>query len=321
MERITKLLLERQRDGKKTSVANLAHIMSLGPKDVIQELAQAMKLGEMHVRFYPELAPSSLLFGIPSPEITRQLGCYIEELLWPELTNDLLTGNFAARIYIYNWSVRLYGSDKYPHNRAWADNLEYLYRNLALTAFGPSEGWTEDQGLMSEFPVEDTVIQALPMKGRKPVPGQRIGMALRCRMCGKGLRNLETSFRGIGVECLQILSSATGIPRSELESAQYITDDRLDELIMSMKDNPRPQHTESSAKEAYPEGYISVGELVAIARSKGISVARVVRAIGGDRGLEPTHSENWNQFLIDRKRYVSRKALAELEEVRYRTKE
>lgn len=265
MSKATAVLFSRQRNGSITRFRNLARNLSLGAKEALDDLVKEHWEGRILLGRWPkeEINSETIVFAVPLVPEALPTDCSLEELQWPQLTSELLRGNFAARIHLFNRLHKPVMQGKAIRNYSWEEQMEYLYQNLALSAFGETRGWKKEWTFNTEWPAtQEELDRLVTLPTKKQV-------------------------------------------HSPVRRSTYIrpTDD-IPEV--------RPQLSPESASKLHPEGYISITELVAKANAMKISTSKIAKAIGGDRGLEPVRNENWRQFLIGRKRYVSNNALEEL---------
>lgn len=258
------VLLNRQRNGAFSSLKTIARSLRSGPVDCLLKLVELHHRNLIVLGRWPHspITVDTALFAIPTPDVMKEVDASWEELKWPILTNELLRGNFAARIYLYNKQENPQPTGRFHRNYSWEDEMKYLYQNLALTAFGPSGDWTPDLTFDHHWPTEEQEIRDLCAIHQTEPPTMR-----------------------------------SNLPRSKGK-----------EPVLEI----RPKLTMEEALALHPEGIVSFKEIVLKALDLGIAVRRVVKYIGGDRGLYPPRSKDWRQFLIKGRRYVSRSAMEEL---------
>jgi hypothetical protein len=73
------------------------------------------------------------------------------------------------------------------------------------------------------------------------------------------------------------------------------------------------QHYEVLQEVVVPEGFILLRDAIQVAREKGCSGYRFIQACGGDRMLHSPFNANFRVVFVLRKRYISEKALADLQ--------
>ena len=116
---------------------------------------------------------------------------------------------------------------------------------------------------------------AKPVKEKKPAKPKYEGPA--CSVCGKPLTDPVSIKAGIGPLC----------------RAKGWTKEKVAERMAVLK------------KDAVPEGWLKLSDLDKKLRLAGIPVARMVRAIGGDRGMDEPVSDEWQVVYVGRARYLS----------------
>lgn len=116
-------------------------------------------------------------------------------------------------------------------------------------------------------------------KKEKPVRTVQEGYAI-CKYCGKSVRLDEEDGEERGDRCKHV--------REELG----MDETALVELRKSM------------SAEVPPEGWIKVAVLDKVCKRQGVPVSRMVKAIGGDRGLEPPLNEKFRVLYVHGVRYV-----------------
>jgi len=82
-----------------------------------------------------------------------------------------------------------------------------------------------------------------------------------------------------------------------------------------------PNYTAEEAAKLYPDGWLSLPELLGSevrARFPEITDSRIIKGFGGNRNQFPLHSPIWALFTINGKpkRYISKLVLTQLEELR-----
>jgi hypothetical protein len=100
-----------------------------------------------------------------------------------------------------------------------------------------------------------------------------------CRICGKPLTNAESVASGIGPIC-----------------------DGKDPKVIA-------QRMEELSQDAIPQDYVPLSRLVQAANERDIATSRVVRAFGGDRGLEDPIDPVFALVYVQGRRYVHKDAL------------
>jgi hypothetical protein len=65
------------------------------------------------------------------------------------------------------------------------------------------------------------------------------------------------------------------------------------------------EHRKKMSATVAPEGYIKVADLHKICVKQGIPVARMVKAIGGDRSMKPVLEPRFRPVYVGQTRYVS----------------
>lgn len=104
-----------------------------------------------------------------------------------------------------------------------------------------------------------------------------------CAVCGKPLTDDESIKLGIGPLC----------------RAKGWTKEKIAERMAELK------------ADAAPEGWMKLADLDKKCRAEGIPVARMVRAIGGDRAMEPPVDPRFKVVYVGRARYISPEAFGE----------
>lgn len=264
MEKVVTVLLNRQRNGNVTLLRTLARSASSSPVKSLGDLVRASWEGLILLGRWPwgEVTTETALFALPLKPDLMLPNCSLEELMWPQLTNELLKGNFAAHIYLFHRLHKFTFTGKVPRNYNWQEQMEYLYRNLALSEFGISATWQKQQTFCIDWP---------------STPEQLAGITV--------LPSEPTLHRP---RASKIGGVASGLPEV------------------------RPILSPDEATAKYPEGFVSVKDVVVKANTLKISTSKIVKAIGGDRGLGPVRNENWRQFLIGNQRYLSANVMEEL---------
>jgi Family of unknown function (DUF6011) len=302
MNTITRMLMIRQADSKVSTCRTLCVGTGHSATEIQQMLLEDVQQGTGKLAYWPEFSTSAKLYYTPTEEAAAEVELSRDEILWPQLSSALMTENFAARIYVHNASQGELMSKQLEQ--------EDLYRELALQAFGPAVGWdTVKHGLNTTLP--DPLPQKAPKKTRAVRTERSEAGEGRCQMCGKALRVDVSVKRGIGPECWKSISASSGIAVAILEDPEQTTDEQLTKLIEAVRSN-RPSYTQEEADKAYPEGIISIKQLVDIANTQGISTSQIIRNLGGDRGLYPPRNPKWKAFLIGRERHLSRHVLEDL---------
>lgn len=98
-----------------------------------------------------------------------------------------------------------------------------------------------------------------------------------CSVCGKPLTDPESVKAGIGPLC----------------RAKGWTKEKVAERMALLK------------RDTVPEGWVKVADVDKALRLKGIPVARMVRAIGGDRGMEDPIRPEFQVIYVGRARWLS----------------
>jgi hypothetical protein len=98
-----------------------------------------------------------------------------------------------------------------------------------------------------------------------------------CSVCGKPLTDPESVKAGIGPLCRQ----------------KGWTKEKVAEKMATLK------------RDAVPEGWLKLADVDKQLRLKGIPVARMVRAIGGDRGMHDPISPEFQVIYVGRARYLA----------------
>lgn len=98
-----------------------------------------------------------------------------------------------------------------------------------------------------------------------------------CSVCGKPLTDPESIKAGIGPLC----------------RLKGWTKEKVAEKMATLK------------KDAIPEGWLKLADVDKRLRVEGIPVARMVRAIGGDRAMEDPISPEFQVVYVGRARYIS----------------
>jgi len=317
MRNTTVTLLNRQRDGKVTNFTVLSSEVGKSLKATIFELAMAEQEGEIKVAYWSGYSPTGKMYAVPTPATIAELKVPAEELIWPYLTNEILVTNFAARIFVYNY-LNPINYESFPlRNPNWFEQLGYLYENLAVTIFGPKESWVMEKGLLTGLPIHTPDGVYREPKVFKRNTGQR-SASLVCRFCCDRIADPVDAQRGLHTKCLEQISLRTEYGVKDLLNSVIITDSKLEEILAALRPG-RPKYTEEEAKKFYPNGYISVAEVVAKAKEMGIPPGRIVKAFGGDGGFAPTFNPNWGYFTIGRSRYLDIRVLEDLETIKGNT--
>ncbi|HKZ42953.1 MAG TPA: DUF6011 domain-containing protein [Candidatus Hodarchaeales archaeon] len=119
---------------------------------------------------------------------------------------------------------------------------------------------------------QEVVAEAAPKKVAKP---KYEGPA--CSVCGKPLTDPESVKLGIGPLC----------------RAMGWTKETIAAKMTQLK------------RDTVPEGWVKLADVDKRCRLEGIPVARLVRAIGGDRGMKEPINENFAVIYVGRARYMS----------------
>lgn len=140
---------------------------------------------------------------------------------------------------------------------------------------------------MTDKPVDVTKVVATAVPAEKPAKAVKapkpVDLRPKCAVCGKPLTDPESVKLGIGPLC-----RANGWTAEKVEA-------RMAELRVA---------------EA-PKDWIKVAEVHNELVKLDIPVARMVRAIGGDRGMEQPINETFKVVYVGRTRYLSPEVLNE----------
>jgi len=317
MRSVTVELLRRQRDGKVTNFTVLSTEVGKSIKATIFELATAELEGELKLAYWSGYSPTGKMYAVPTPATISKLNVPAEELIWPYLTNEILVTNFAARIFVYNHFNPI-NYESYPlRNENWIEQLGYLYENLALSVFGPKEGWVMEKGLLTGLPIHtpDGLYREPKVFRRNTSPRSA---SLVCRFCCDRIADPVDAQRGLHTKCLEQIARQTDYGVHDLVNSVIITDSKLEEILLALRP-VRPKYSEEEAKKFYPSGYISIADVVAKGKEMGIPVGRIIKAFGGDGGYAPTYNDRWGYFTIGRTRYLDIRVLEDLEAIKGNT--
>lgn len=125
---------------------------------------------------------------------------------------------------------------------------------------------------------------------RPDEPAAPVKETARCSHCGKVLSAADSVADGMGAICRSHAGYLKGIDIRE--------------------------HYASVSVDELPDGMIPVSQLIKAARAIGISKARMVNVIGGDRALRKPLLPVFQVHYYKHYRYVSKEALDHLEEAR-----
>lgn len=117
--------------------------------------------------------------------------------------------------------------------------------------------------------VKDVKAEKAPKKQKYEGPS--------CSVCGKPLTDPESVKAGIGPLC----------------RAKGWTKEKVAEKMATLK------------RDAVPEGWVKLADVDKQLRLLGIPVARMVRAIGGDRGMDDPVRPEFQVVYVGRARYLS----------------
>jgi hypothetical protein len=125
---------------------------------------------------------------------------------------------------------------------------------------------------------DEVAVEAKPKKeAKKKYEGPS------CSVCNKPLTDPESIKAGIGPLC----------------RAKGWTKEAVAAKMATLK------------KDTVPEGWIKLSEVANVCRSKGIAVARLVRAVGGDRGMEEPAHPMFQVIYVGRARYLDPRVISE----------
>jgi hypothetical protein len=104
-----------------------------------------------------------------------------------------------------------------------------------------------------------------------------------CSVCGKPLTDPESIKAGIGPLC----------------RAAGWTKETVAAKMATLK------------RDAIPEGWVKLADVAAKCRAEGIPVTRLVRAVGGDRGMAEPASPIFSVIYVGRSRYLDPRVMKE----------
>ena len=133
---------------------------------------------------------------------------------------------------------------------------------------------------MSDKPIEG-VVEAPAEKAKKAKKVKPVDLRPKCSVCGKPLEDPESIKAGIGPLC----------------RLKNWTKEKIDARMAELK------------ADAAPEGWLKIADVHNELVKLGVPVARMVRAIGGDRGMEAPINDSFRIVYVGRTRYVSPECL------------
>lgn len=117
-------------------------------------------------------------------------------------------------------------------------------------------------------------VAAKPVKEKKPAKPKYTGPA--CSVCGKPLTDPKSVEAGIGPLC-----RAKGWTKETVAAKMTIL-----------------------MRKEVPAGWVKLADVAKMCEASTVPVARLVRAVGGDRGMEIPANEKWQVVYVGRTRYL-----------------
>lgn len=301
------VLLNRQIEGRLTTFGKLAIETGMPVRNAVARLQEAVQRGETRIGYWDSWQGTGMVYAYPSP--TYKLRTNVDRYVWPELSNELITTDMAARVYVWN-TLNPVNMELYKrYSSEWYEMIVPVYEALALARFGKRNKWLMEHGLWDKLPVytETTVIQPKILKrgSHSRVSG------VVCRYCCVTMEEPTEMLRGIHDDCLEELAIRTGRNVKLTMRLAIITNEELDKMLAEIQDL-RPLFDADEADTLHPEGYMEIAELLREADDRGVKREKVLWAVGGRYGYAKPYNVNFAQFRIGKANYVSKNAIKDL---------
>lgn len=289
IKEITSFLLPRQQASRITSIRSVQSEFYETVEEIMGRVKDVKLIGEATIGYTPPLSSSSLLYIVPSLWISESLGFNRNRILYPNLTNEIVTSTLAARIYLYNRNMSYMAEETFANGRK-QHSLESSYAQLALATFGNPIYW--DCGLCSYNGQQ-----------AKVVPAISVFYTLYCRVCGRKLNSINEMNQGMDKHCREIAEEY-----AKFYGYSRKTGEQLIEALEYAKSYYK-KYTFLQAISLYPNGYITLETYLNTGIKQGIGKEALWRAIGGREGYIPAIDKEWEIFVIAGKKYLDKQVL------------
>jgi hypothetical protein len=142
--------------------------------------------------------------------------------------------------------------------------------------------------------------------------------AHKCRMCGRKLTAEQSVIRGLGPLCAGHVARELGVPVAQLSVTDpstegYVAEDAVHNAVETLKTkvnsvDPADFNADENEHPNYPDqGAVKWVRLVDVGKSideQGRSMARFIRAFGGDRGFQAPLAWYWHPVYVGRVRML-----------------